>query len=580
MLDRAAPRSRARARGLPRPRPVASLAVALLLVGVAVLPAHGDTGVRQGPGGAAGGWDRLGPPLAPIYRPPAQGPVRRGFEPAATAFGPGHRGVDLEVPAGTSVVAAADGTVHHAGMVAGTAWVSVAHADGVLTSYGPLEDIEVARGDRLAAGTPVGVLAAGGHGEGHRDQGLHWGARRDGRYLDPLTLLTAGVHRPSLVGAGWWDLADPVVDPYTPWDGARFGGLLVASSPVADRAGYAVPPNGNRLVLLAGLGTSSRAGVLDPHHLGYADAAVTRFRYAGGTGGAPEAYEPRHTWAGVPAAAADLEVQLRALAVAEPGRPVDLVGHSMGGVVALYYLTHLHDPRDRGLPAIGAVVTLGSPLEGSDVAQVGVDLAATPVLGSVVAAGQAARAARGDDLGRRLARIPLDAPALRQLATGSDAVAELTRAAADAVHAGADGPYAHGTRVLTVGGSRDVAVAADRARLREVDGALAPPEDHAHPGPVVQHRVLPGGHEALLHTEAVRQVVYDFLADEQVPASPGLVSSATGRRLGDTATGLSGAVRELGQGRGPFGPRQPGDPAEVPPSCASSDAAAAQPWCG
>jgi murein DD-endopeptidase MepM/ murein hydrolase activator NlpD len=154
-----------------------AVVVVLLLVGLLVVPASGHG-----------------------YLPPVEGGVLRPFEPPEGAYGPGHRGLDLDAEPGSSVRAAAPGRVVHAGPVVRIVWVSIDHPDGIRTSYGPLEDLRVRAGDHVEAGQAIGHLAATGHGHGGRDRGLHLGARRDGVYLDPALLL--GWVRPSLDGIG------------------------------------------------------------------------------------------------------------------------------------------------------------------------------------------------------------------------------------------------------------------------------------------------------------------------------------------------------------------------------------------
>lgn len=103
-------------------------------------------------------------------------------------YGPGHRGVDLAVPAGTPVRAAGPGTVVFAGSVAGRSVVSIEHEGGLRTTYEPLTPA-VTVGARVAAGDVVGTLDAGHPGCPGLDC-LHWGARLPDRvYLDPLLLL-------------------------------------------------------------------------------------------------------------------------------------------------------------------------------------------------------------------------------------------------------------------------------------------------------------------------------------------------------------------------------------------------------
>ena len=122
---------------------------------------------------------------------PGELAVTRPFEAPAHAYGPGHRGVDLGGGVGTPVLAAGEGVVVFAGMVAGRPVVSVDHADGLRTTYEPV-DPAVAAGQRVARGSPIGTLAPG-HAGCPVEACLHWGLRRGDAYLDPLLLLVVRV---------------------------------------------------------------------------------------------------------------------------------------------------------------------------------------------------------------------------------------------------------------------------------------------------------------------------------------------------------------------------------------------------
>ena len=69
-------------------------------------------------------------PLPPLV-PPVDRALTRAFEPPASDWGPGHRGVDLGVASGLEVRAAAPGTVTFAGQVGGRLYVSIDHGQGL-----------------------------------------------------------------------------------------------------------------------------------------------------------------------------------------------------------------------------------------------------------------------------------------------------------------------------------------------------------------------------------------------------------------------------------------------------------------
>jgi murein DD-endopeptidase MepM/ murein hydrolase activator NlpD len=113
--------------------------------------------------------------------------VTRAFEAPPHPYGSGHRGADLAAVPGAPVLAAGDGTVAFAGMVAGRPIVSIAHANGLRTTYEPVEP-SVGAGQAVARGSPIGTLMAG-HAGCPAAACLHWGLRRGETYLDPLLLL-------------------------------------------------------------------------------------------------------------------------------------------------------------------------------------------------------------------------------------------------------------------------------------------------------------------------------------------------------------------------------------------------------
>jgi len=115
--------------------------------------------------------------------------VTRRFDPPDTDYGPGHRGVDLAAGAGTPVLAAGDGTVAYAGMLAGRGVVSVVHGE-LRTTYEPLSPL-VRPGQRVNAGDVLGRLTAG-HPGCPAAACLHWGLLHGRTYRDPLTLLGRG----------------------------------------------------------------------------------------------------------------------------------------------------------------------------------------------------------------------------------------------------------------------------------------------------------------------------------------------------------------------------------------------------
>ncbi len=137
------------------------------------------------------------PPLARRWRWPLPPTPRvvRGFDPPAQRWLAGHRGVDLAAVPGDIVVAAGAGVVTFAGPVAGRGVVTVTHGD-LRTTYEPVT-ATVDVGDVVAAGDPIGTLAAGAGHCGGYPTCLHWGLLRGGTYLDPLSLL--GLSHPVLL---------------------------------------------------------------------------------------------------------------------------------------------------------------------------------------------------------------------------------------------------------------------------------------------------------------------------------------------------------------------------------------------
>jgi len=121
---------------------------------------------------------------------PGRPPVLRRFDPPASPYGPGHRGVDLGGAAGDPVLAAGAGVVLHAGVLAGRGVVSIQHANGLRTTYEPLA-VSVKAGTVVSRGAVLGRLLAG-HAGCPWPACLHWGLRRDHIYLDPLALLRHG----------------------------------------------------------------------------------------------------------------------------------------------------------------------------------------------------------------------------------------------------------------------------------------------------------------------------------------------------------------------------------------------------
>jgi len=110
--------------------------------------------------------------------------IERPFIAPESAYGAGHRGIDISSTDEATVTAPEDGVVYFAGVVVDRPVLSIAHADGLVSSYEPVES-HLPPGTTVRRGDDVGHLLPG-----HcASVCLHFGVRLYGEYVSPLNYL-------------------------------------------------------------------------------------------------------------------------------------------------------------------------------------------------------------------------------------------------------------------------------------------------------------------------------------------------------------------------------------------------------
>jgi murein DD-endopeptidase MepM/ murein hydrolase activator NlpD len=144
--------------------------------------------VRATPPGAAPHYEP-GPSRPSHWPLEAVGFVTRGqVRPGAPAES--HPGIDIATPIETPVRASGGGTVAATGYDPDYGlFVLLRHPDGYETMYGHAARLLVAEGDDVQAGQVIALSGSSGRSTAPH---LHFEIRRDGKALDPFTLVKEG----------------------------------------------------------------------------------------------------------------------------------------------------------------------------------------------------------------------------------------------------------------------------------------------------------------------------------------------------------------------------------------------------
>ena len=153
-----------------------------LLIAEANALAAEDAGIRGQLAAAQGASDTTPSPQGLIW--PVSGPVTSPF---GYRWGRLHAGIDIGVPYGTPIHAAASGTVIYAGWMSGYGnLIVIDHGNGLATAYGHQSALAVGNGAAVSQGQVIGYVGSTGHSFGAH---LHFEVRIHGSPVDPLGYL-------------------------------------------------------------------------------------------------------------------------------------------------------------------------------------------------------------------------------------------------------------------------------------------------------------------------------------------------------------------------------------------------------
>lgn len=439
---------------------------------------------------AAGlGAERAAAGSALPFIPPVEGAIGRRFQAPEGEWGPGHRGIDYIVARGTAVRAAGPGVVTFAGSVGRVNAVTIDHGSGLESTYSDLDEIAVGVGEPVAEGSWIG---RSGLAHEPSSLGVHFGVKLRDRYVDPELYLgdtdvSRAIHLVPTIYAPPAAMGEAFLDAFDHRAPRRSRCSETSSLPARPPA-----PNDNVAVAVAGLGSRTEGKLSaamyerDPRSLGYSD--VYRFSYRGHHG--PDLHEPyarADTYVDIRRSAVRLRALLGAIARRHPGRSVDLIAHSHGGIVARTYLSRAASSFDAEQPRVEHLVTFSAPHTGAPLAALPAELERSTLTGRWA-----------NDLVARWARAggPVPDPSARsvaQLAPGSRSMQRL-----------AEEDVLFGTRVLALGMFNDGIVPADRALMSDEVGRVVGPAGI-------------NGHDAVVRSPDALAMAHAWLRDADPP---------------------------------------------------------------
>jgi hypothetical protein len=239
----------------------------------------------------------------------------------------------------------------------------------------------------MLASLPGKAVGAAGDAVGVTAGAVDWAAAR--------TVDAAGVSFATFAGRATASLDQlramfaACVTQFPPVQAFRFVSAVADALDEGDCTPARVEPprvHGHVAVLVGGLGSKGDATTkegaaifgLDTGALGYGANDVHRFSYRGGTTD-ENPYGKDDTEVDIRTSGARLRTLLERLQYDHPGLTVDIFAHSQGGLVTRAALADGYSRSDPRFPQIGAIVTMGSPHQGTDGATAAAMLRRNPV---------------------------------------------------------------------------------------------------------------------------------------------------------------------------------------------------------